>query len=75
MNFLVPLESMQPGQSGSIESLDGDVRRLEEMGLLYGARVKMVRPGRPCILAVGDQRLSLRLDRDTMILVDVGGSR
>jgi ferrous iron transport protein A len=71
---IVPLELLQAGQQGRICELDGSptlVHRLEEMGLREGARVQMVRPGSPCILALDHQRYSLRLDEAATVLVEI----
>ena len=71
---LVPLELLTAGEHGRINELDGSpefVHRLEEMGLRVGALVCMVQPGSPCILAVGHQRFSLRIDESAIVLVEV----
>ena len=71
---MVPLEMLSAGEHGFIRELDGApefVHRLEEMGLRIGAAVAMVRPGSPCILAVGNHRFSLRTDEAVAILVEV----
>lgn len=74
MSTHLPLELLSAGEEGRICQVDGDgagTRRLAELGLAAGAWVRMVSPGRPCILAIGDQRFSLRLDPSTMVLVEV----
>lgn len=71
---LIPLEMMSTGEHGRINSLDGSpefIVRLEEMGLREGASVQMVRPGSPCILAINDQRFSLRFDHKATVLVEL----
>lgn len=71
---LIPLELMQPGETGCIVDVDGRadvVHRLSEMGLSPRVAVRMIRSGQPCILALGDQRLSLRIDESLQILVEV----
>jgi Fe2+ transport system protein FeoA len=73
MSDVVPLELLPAGTSGRVADVDGDlqfVRRLGEMGLREGARVRMVQPGRPCIVAIGHQLLSLRGDDDLLVLVE-----
>lgn len=75
MPQVVPLDLMSVGEVGRIVDVAGDeplVRRLAEMGLRVGARVRMQQTGRPCIVAVGDQRLSLRGDDELTILVQIG---
>lgn len=76
MTQLLPLEFLQAGERGSIHDLDGApefVHRLEEMGLRRGAKVEMVRPGSPCILAVDQHRLSFRPEPSTTILIEISG--
>jgi Fe2+ transport system protein FeoA len=69
---IVPLDLMAAGEVGQIVQVDGlpeVVHRLAEMGLREQSRVVMIQPGRPCIVAVGDHRLSLRTDDEAEILV------
>jgi ferrous iron transport protein A len=71
---VVPLENMSTGEEGRVYSLEGSaelVVRLQEMGLREGAAVRMVRAGSPCILAVNNQRLSLRFDGNATVLVEL----
>lgn len=70
----VPLELLALGEEGRILDVDGEratVTRLAEMGLREGVSVRMVKPGRPCIVAVGNHRLSFRGEDSTVILVEV----
>ena len=72
---LVPLESLSAGEAAQIVRIDGaldHVCRLNEMGLQPGIEVRMVRPGYPCILAVGNHRLSFRSAGPASIWVQVG---
>ena len=72
--LVVPLEMMTTGEQGRIHALDGSpefVIRLQEMGLREGVPVQMVRAGSPCILSVNDQRLSLRFEDSTTVLVEL----
>ncbi len=74
---IVPLELMARGEIGHVVQVDGPldvVHRLAEMGLREQAVVRMVQPGRPCLVAVNDQRLSLRTDEDVTVLVALSGS-
>ena len=69
---VVPLELMAAGEVGHVVQVDGSpevVHRLAEMGLREQSRILMIQPGRPCIVAVGDHRLSLRTDDEAEILV------
>ena len=71
---VVPLESMRCDERGRLMAIDGvesSVHRLQEMGLREGARVRMIRPGSPCIVQVNDQRLSLRTGGEVLILVQL----
>lgn len=71
---LIPLPLLQPGQRARIEQVVGWselVRRLGEMGLRDGARVEMVRPGTPCMIRLGNQKLGLRADELSGVLVRV----
>lgn len=70
----VPLDLLAQNESGKICVVDGDeqaVHRLAEMGLREGIVVRMVKPGSPSILAMGDQRLSLRLGDGVSIFVEL----
>lgn len=74
MQEVVPLETLHPGEEGRICDVCGDhqiISRLAEMGLRSGATIRMVQAGRPCILAVDHQRLSLRIDEGVLILVEM----
>ncbi len=72
MENIVPIELMAAGEVGHVVQVDGApdvVHRLAEMGLREQARILMIQPGSPCIVAVGDHRLSLRMDDEAEILV------
>lgn len=72
MENIVPLDLMAAGEVGNVVQVEGSpdvVHRLAEMGLREQARVMMIQPGSPCIVAVGDHRLSLRTDDEAEILV------
>jgi Fe2+ transport system protein FeoA len=69
---VVPLEVMQVGEMAYVDSIWGDcehVQRLRELGLADGAALEMLQPGTPCIIRLGGQRLCLRSDSRTSILV------
>lgn len=69
---LLPLSLLTAGEMARIGTVTGaadHVRRLGEMGLRGGARVEMVRPGSPCIIRLGGQKLCFRCDEVTTILV------
>jgi Fe2+ transport system protein FeoA len=74
---LVPLTFLRAGQSGWIGEVFGPedlVHRLREMGLRHGAEVQMVRPGNPCIIRLGGQRLCFRAEEGTSVLVRRGAA-
>jgi Fe2+ transport system protein FeoA len=61
----IPLEDLRAGQSARISRIAGHpdhVHRLEEFGLRGGTRIEMFRPGNPCILRVGGNKVCLRSD-------------
>jgi Fe2+ transport system protein FeoA len=71
---IIPLDALVEGQCGCIVDLSGPLswrHRMEEMGLREGMLVRLVKRGQPCIVAVEDRRLSLRLDPSFLILVEV----
>ena len=71
---LLPLDCLQAGETGRIADIEGcveTVTRLEEIGLRNGALVRMVQPGRPCILALDHQRLSFRPEECTHVFVEL----
>jgi ferrous iron transport protein A len=74
VTHLVPLDLLAAGEEARICELNGTadfVHRLEEMGLQVGKTVRMIQPGSPCILAVGNHRLSLRIDDSAVVLVEM----
>ncbi len=65
---------MVQGEEGLVFDLDGPpdmITRLKEMGLREGTRIRMLLPGKPCILVVGEHRLSYRGDESATVLVEV----
>lgn len=48
------------------------VHRLREMGLRVGAVVEMIRSGSPCILKLDGQKICVRSDEMTGVLVQTG---
>jgi Fe2+ transport system protein FeoA len=72
INNLLPLEMLRPGEWADVAELHGEpawIGRMTELGLGIGSRLRMVQCGRPCLLQVGDSRLSLRGDWAVQILV------
>ena len=72
MDDLIPLELVNDGQWAEVAEVCGDptwVVRMAELGVRLGSRLKVIRSGRPCILQIGEARLSLRGDQTLQILV------
>ncbi len=75
MYDLIPLNLLATGQTGQISEVMGcpdEVHRLQEIGLRGGTQIEMVRSGSPCIIRLGGQKLCLRADELTNILVRPG---
>ncbi|HVU89454.1 MAG TPA: FeoA family protein [Pirellulales bacterium] len=75
MDDCIPLENLEVGASGAIAAVVGRgelLHRLDEIGLRPGAEVQMVQAGRPCIVRVNGQRLCLRADELSHVLVRSG---
>jgi ferrous iron transport protein A len=68
---LVPMTLLRVGQSGKIGEVisGGMIHRLREMGLRVGAKVQMIRAGSPCILRLDGQKICVRSDEMTGVLV------
>jgi ferrous iron transport protein A len=70
--MLIPLETLRPGEWGEVVDVSGEacwVCRLGELGLREGTRVRVLRNGAPCLLQVGDAKLSLRGECAACVLV------
>lgn len=75
MDDLIPLQNLDIGCTGAVTAVIGQndmLHRLEEIGLRQGAEVQMVQAGRPCIVRVNGQRLCLRADELSHVLVRPG---
>ena len=71
-NELMPLEFLDAGTWAEVEDVTGEpgwVSRLAEMGVRIGSRLRVLQPGSPCLLQVGESRLSVRGDWAMQILV------
>ncbi len=69
---LLPLELLRVGEWADVAELHGEpgfIGRLTELGLGVGCRLRVLQPGSPCLLQVGESRLSLRADWAMQILV------
>jgi Fe2+ transport system protein FeoA len=71
---VLPVEFLASGEQGTIVEVEGAgdaVCRLAEIGFQPGVRVRMVQSGRPCILAIGNHRLTFRGEDAATVLVEV----
>jgi ferrous iron transport protein A len=71
-DVLLPLELLSCGEWADVVELYGDpawVSRLAELGVRVGCRLRVLQPGKPCLLQIGSVRLSLRSDLATQVLV------
>jgi len=72
MPDLLPLEMLDRDAWADVAEVHGEhhwVSRLAELGLRTGCRLRVLQPGRPCLLQVGECRLCLRGDACGQILV------
>lgn len=70
--MITPLDLAAEGSSYEICSLPESCcvcRRLEEMGLCQGTKLRVLQTGSPCLLQIGSCKLSLRGDFCQQILV------
>ena len=73
---VVPLDLLGRGEQGHVVDVAGSremVGRLAELGISEGSHLRMLRPGQPCIVAVGDQRFSFRGETAAVVLVETNG--
>ncbi|MBM3994065.1 MAG: ferrous iron transport protein A [Planctomycetes bacterium] len=69
---MLPLELLNTGDWADVADVAGEpawVNRLAELGVRIGCRLHVLQAGSPCLLQVGESRLSLRGDWATQILV------
>jgi Fe2+ transport system protein FeoA len=60
------------GQAVEVVDLEGDpgwIGRVQELGIRIGASLRVLRPGSPCMLQVGDNRFCLRCSSGSCVLV------
>lgn len=72
MDEPIPLSRLLAGQSALIDRIIGradHVHRLEEFGLLGGTQIQMFRSGNPCIIRLAGNKVCLRADELTRVLV------
>jgi Fe2+ transport system protein FeoA len=68
----MPLELLNTGDWADVADVTGEpgwVSRLAEMGVRIGSRLRVLQAGSPCLLLIGESRLSLRGDWAMQILV------
>ena len=71
-NLVLPLECLGAGDWADVTDVAGApdwVGRMAELGLRPGCRLRMLQPGRPCLLLVSGGRLCLRGEDGAQILV------
>jgi ferrous iron transport protein A len=71
-HHLLPLEMLRAGEWADVAEVTGEagwVGRMAELGLEIGSRLRILQPGSPCLLQIGQSRLSLRGDCTMQILV------
>lgn len=69
---ILPLDMLRAGQWAEVADVTGEpcwVGRMAELGIRVGSRLRILQPGSPCLLQVGDARLSLRGDCAAQIFV------
>jgi len=75
--MIVPLTDLNPGDSGTVKGLSGDLplqSRLVEMGILPGTQVRLVKKspfGGPLAIKVRNYYISVRLDEAHSIQVEI----
>ena len=68
----IPLELLQRGEQADVTEVHGEpgwVGRMAELGIRAGCRLRMLQPGAPCVLLVGESRFTVRGDSVFQILV------
>ena len=74
---IIPLKYVDSGLEAEVCQIEGDhsqVRRLQEMGICQGCKLKVVCQGSPCIVKVAGSRICFRENEMTNIFVRVGSS-
>ena len=69
---MMPVDVLSCGEWADVAEVSGEpswITRLAELGLRVGSRIRVLQQGTPCILQVGDARLSLRGDAVLQVLV------
>lgn len=69
---MVPLEFLRRGEWAEVAEVCGEpcwVGRMAELGVSTGRRLRVLQPGSPCMLEVGESRLTIRGDGAMQIFV------
>ena len=77
LRHVIPLGLLTAGMTATIVEVDGKpdlVVRLHEMGVRPGCDVRMVRPGKACIVAIDNHRFGFRGAEAAHVLVEVAKS-
>ena len=77
MKHLIPLQSLQVGESAQIHEIVGQpelVHRLRELGFHDGAQLELIQNGSPCLVRLDGQKIGLRADDMISVLVHPTGS-
>ena len=72
LNLPIPLHHLHAGESAQIRHIDGNpehAHRLEEFGFRTGVHIEMFRPGNPCIVRLGGNKVCLRADKRLSVFV------
>jgi ferrous iron transport protein A len=70
---MLPLEIMKSGAWAEVAAIYGEptwVRRLTELGIQNGIRLRILQGGSPCLLQIGENRMSIRGGAIYVHLVD-----
>ena len=66
------LELLQRGEQADVTEVHGEpgwVGRMAELGIRTGCRLRVLQSGAPCVLLIGESRLTVRGDSVFQILV------
>ncbi len=68
-----PLHGLRSGEAAFICDVQIDPRmgkRLADLGFIGGARIEMIRPGRPCLVRINGTRVGLGWGYQERVFVD-----
>jgi Fe2+ transport system protein FeoA len=67
------LFNLRRGESSCVRGIEADThmaKRLADLGFIGGARVEMLRPGKPCLVRVNGSNVGLGWGHQARIVVD-----